>query len=180
MLAVLPASAVPENVVLTVPEIMPSSFGAGLTVGMEGVPGATVSIVTLKAPDCAEVLPAGSVWVALMLLWTPSLKTLVVIVALPLIATALPTGVPLSRIVTVLPVVAETVNVGVLMRVMLSEVEDPVSLAAVRLGVPGTPGAVLSTVKVAPLVGAEVIRLPAGSVPTLSATVSVPLPVPTM
>ena len=41
-------------------------------------------------------------------------------------------------------------------------------------------GAVLSTVKVAPLVGAAVITLPAKSVPVLSATVAVPLPAPTM
>ena len=43
-----------------------------------------------------------------------------------------------------------------------------------------TVGGKLSTVKVAPLVGAEVIRLPARSVPVLSATVAVPLPPPTV
>src|SRR5207247_2018693 len=40
-------------------------------------------------------------------------------------------------------------------------------------------GAVLSTVKVAPLVGAAVITLPGRSVPVLSATVAVPSPAPT-
>ncbi len=41
-------------------------------------------------------------------------------------------------------------------------------------------GAVLSTVKVAPLVGADVITLPAISVPVLSATVTTPFPEPTV
>ena len=43
-----------------------------------------------------------------------------------------------------------------------------------------TVGGVLSTVKVAPLVGEEVIKLPAKSVPVLNATVAVPFPMPTM
>ncbi len=41
-------------------------------------------------------------------------------------------------------------------------------------------GAVLSTVNVAPLVGADVITLPAISVPVLSATVTAPFPAPTV
>ncbi len=41
-------------------------------------------------------------------------------------------------------------------------------------------GAVLSTVKVEPLVGADVIILPASSVPVESATDAVPSPVPTV
>jgi hypothetical protein len=41
-------------------------------------------------------------------------------------------------------------------------------------------GAVLSTVKLAPLVGAAVITFPAKSVPTLKATVAVPSPAPTV
>jgi hypothetical protein len=48
--------------------------------------------------------------------------------------------------VTMRPELAETVNVGVLMLVMLSEVEVPVSLAVVRLGVPGVAGTVVSIV----------------------------------
>src|SRR5438128_10691948 len=43
-----------------------------------------------------------------------------------------------------------------------------------------TAGAVLSTAKVAPLAGAEVITVPARSVPVLSATVAVPLPAVTV
>ena len=43
-----------------------------------------------------------------------------------------------------------------------------------------TVGGVLSTVKVAPLVGAAVITFPARSVPVLKATVAVPLPAPTV
>ena len=41
-------------------------------------------------------------------------------------------------------------------------------------------GAVLSTVNVAPLLGAEVTTFPARSVPTLIATVAVPFPAATV
>src|SRR2546426_6906609 len=43
-----------------------------------------------------------------------------------------------------------------------------------------TAGAVLSTVNVAPIAGADVMTLPAKSVPVLSDTVAVPLPEPTV
>src|SRR5213595_768956 len=50
-------------------------------------------------------------------------------------------------------------------------------LAAVADGAPmDTVGAVLSTVNVAPLVGAAVMTFPARSVPVLKVTVAVPLP----
>src|SRR2546426_314722 len=77
---------------------------------------------------------------------------------------------------TVLFASAVPVKVGVVTLVMLSVSEDPESLAAVMSGVDGAAGAVLSTVKVAPLVGVEVITLPARSVPVLSDTVAVPSP----
>src|ERR1044071_2404601 len=60
---------------------------------------------------------------------------------------------------------------------MLSVLELPLSV--VMSGSDGAAGAVLSTVKVAPLAGAEVITLPVRSVPVLSATVAVPAPEPT-
>src|SRR5437763_755784 len=44
----------------------------------------------------------------------------------------------------------------------------------------GTAGGVLSTVNVAPLLGVEVIVLPARSFPVLSETVAVPFPDPTL
>jgi hypothetical protein len=83
-------------------------------------------------------------------------------VALPLLATALPTRLLLSKMVTMRPEVAETVNVGVLMLVMLSELETPVSLAVVRLGVPGAEGTAVSIVMLKADEAAE--TLPARSV----------------
>jgi len=146
---VLPAAAVPVKVgVVTLVMLSvleePESLAAVMS-GVSGAAGARVSIVMLKALDTAETLPAKSVAIAVML-WVPSPRALVVTVALPPLATALPTGVPPSPMVTMRPELAETVNVGVLMLVMLSEVEVPVSLAVARSGVPGAEGTLVSIV----------------------------------
>jgi hypothetical protein len=138
----------------------PESLAAVMS-GVSGAPGARVSIVMLKALDTAETLPAKSVAIAVML-WVPSPRALVMTVALPLLATALPTRLLLSKMVTMRPEVAETVNVGVLMLVMLSELETPVSLAVVRLGVPGAEGTAVSIVMLKADEAAE--TLPARSV----------------
>src|SRR5437867_3621531 len=57
----------------------------------------------------------------------------------------LPTPVAPSKIVTVLAASAVPVNVGVVILVLLSVLDDPVSLAAVKSGVEGAAGAVVST-----------------------------------
>jgi hypothetical protein len=69
-------------------------------------------------------------------------------------------------------VVQLPVNVGVVLLVMLSVFDVPVSVAAVISGaVAGAVGAVVSTVKAKPVLAAE--TLPAGSV---AVTVAVKLP----
>lgn len=67
----------------------------------------------------------------------------------------------------------------------MSESENTITLLALTLvpvagAVIERVGAVLSTVNVAPLVGAEVMALPAKSVPVERATVAVPSPAPTV
>ena len=117
------------------------------------------------------------------MLWTPSLRVLLVIDTLVPPATALPTCVTPSKSVTVKPVeVPETVNVGVLMLVMLSVFELPVSLAACRSGVPGAAGGVLSKVTVLSVLVETVLELPATSwtLPAATERVTVPFAEPVM
>ena len=52
---------------------------------------------------------------------------------------------PSTRISTVLPASAVPVKVGAVTLVMLSVLDNPVSLAAIKSGVEGTGGAVVST-----------------------------------
>ena len=80
----------------------------------------------------------------------------------PVVAVALPTTFVPSRSSTSTPAAAVPVKVGVLIRVMLSVVEEPLSLAAVRSGAPGTAGGVVSIV----IVSADEVApvLPATSV----------------
>jgi len=155
IVTVVPASAVPVNVGVVL-------VAALEVTGVEGAAGAVVSIVTLKALEATERLPAGSVCLAVMLC-TPSLRLLVVIVALVELATTEPTAVPPSKMVTVLADATDPmVNVGVLLLVMLSVVEVPVSVAAVRSGVPGAARAAVSMVTLRPVKAAE--TFPATSV----------------
>jgi hypothetical protein len=77
-------------------------------------------------------------------------------------AVPLPTCVFPSKIVTVLPASAVPVNVGVVLLVILSVLDDPLSLAAVRSGVEGAAGAVVSIVMVNALEATE--TFPAASV----------------
>src|SRR6266403_1856706 len=182
MVTVGPASAVPVNVFVPGAMIPSGSVRAGLSAGIEGAAGAIVSIVTLKAAEAAEVLPTELVCFAVMLLWTPSLRMLLVIVAMPPLATALPICVLPSKRVTVLPDIAETVNVGVVMLVMLSELEVPVSLAACRSGVPGAAGGTLSKLTLLSVLVEAAFRLPATSWTLLTSmeSVTVPLVEPVM
>jgi hypothetical protein len=132
---------------------------AAVRTGVVGAAGADVSIVTLKAPEAGETLPATSVSLAVMLCM-PSLKVLVVIVAVVELATTDPTTFVPSKMVTVFPEFTEpTVKVGVLTLVTLSVDDDPVSV--VKFGVLGAASAVVSIVT---LNEPDVAILPATSV----------------
>src|SRR5437588_500300 len=140
------ASAVPEKVgvvtllMLSVLEL-PLSLAA-IRSGTETA-GPVVSMVMLSPAEADETLPATSVALAVMLC-VPSVRVLLASDALPLPAAALPTTIAPSKRVTVKPDVAATVNVGVVLLVMLSVLELPLSLVAVKSGAPGATGAVLS------------------------------------
>ena len=81
---------------------------------------------------------------------------------MPPVAVPLPTAVPPSKIVTVLPASAVPVKVGVVTLVSLSVLEVPESLAAARSGADGAAGAVVSIVMLSAPDAAE--TLPAASV----------------
>ena len=108
--------------------------------------GAVVSIVTVKPADAALVLEAASVALAVSVC-EPWLNVLLVIDQMPLpLAVALPSSVvpSVSYNLTVEFGSAVPVNVPVVMLVMLSVEELPLSLPEVRSGVPGGEGAVVS------------------------------------
>ena len=65
---------------------------------------------------------------------------------MPPVAVPVPFETPSTRIVTVLPASAVPVKLGVVTLVMLSVLEEPLSLAAVKSGVDGAAGATLSCV----------------------------------
>ena len=74
---------------------------------------------------------------------------------MPPVATPEPTATPSLKTVTVLPTSAVPLNVGVVALVILSVVELPVSEAAIRSGVDGTLGAIVSTTRVRLASGVE-------------------------
>lgn len=109
--------------------------------------GATASTVVVKPAEALLTFPAASVTLAVMV-WLPLLKADDVMLQLPPVAVAVPrTVVPsVSYKVTVLPASAVPVKVGVVLLVMLSVLDDPVSEALVMSGVLGAEGAVVSSV----------------------------------
>ena len=113
---VAPASAVPVKVGLVTLVMLsvvdtPLSEAASRS-GAEGAAGATVSMVTDKAPDAALRLPAASAALAVML-WVPFASVEAAIVHVPAAATPVPITVAPSNKVTVLPASAVPVKVGV-------------------------------------------------------------------
>lgn len=164
---VLFASAVPVKVgvaslvMLSVLEL-PVSLPADRS-GVLGALGAAVSMVTERAEDAAELLPAASVAVA-VILWLPAAKVEAVILQLPEpSAVALPTEPSTLEVKVTVTLASEVpLKVGVLSDVSLSALELPVSLAASRSGVPGAFGAVESMVTARALEADEVF--PAASV----------------
>jgi hypothetical protein len=103
-------------------------------------------MVTDSALEATEVFPAASVAVAVMEC-TPLDNVEEVIVQFPSpSATADPTCVAPSNNFTVLPASAVPLKVGVVLLVMLSLLDEPLSLAAVRSGVDVAEGAVVSIV----------------------------------
>jgi hypothetical protein len=148
---VLPASAVPVKVgvVMLVRSSLlddPESLAEDRS-GVEGAAGEVVSIVTDKADDATDVFPAASVALAVIEL-TPSGSALTAIVQLPLpSAVPVPINVePARKSFTTAFASAVPLNVGVVLLVMLSVFDVPVSDAAARSGVEGADGAVVSTV----------------------------------
>jgi hypothetical protein len=130
---------------------------------MTGAAGATVSMVTDSAGLSAEVLPAGSVAVRRMLCDTLLRAEPAVMVYVPPTGqSCVPADEPSMTSVTVSPGVQLPVKSGVLSFVILSVPEKPESVAAVRSGIVGVAGAVISTVIFNAGLGAEVLL--AGSV----------------
>jgi len=163
---VVPASAVPAKVgvvTLVISSLLdvPLSLAAVMS-GVEGMAGAVVSMVMLSALDATLVLPAASVALAVMLC-VPSLRALTVMPGeLYAAAVPLPTCVAPSKRVTVLPASAAPVKAGVVVLVMLSVLDEPVSVAAVMSGAVGAAGAVVSIVAERPVDAA--LTFPATSV----------------
>ena len=140
--------------VFEVPESVPAVIS-----GVLGV-GAVVSMVILSALEATDVLPALSVWVAVMV-YMASERTDELMVTLDALQVPLPSSVaPLNRL-TVSPLTHEIVKFGVVVLVTSSVEDVPVSVPAVISGVPGAADAVVSIVM---LSVAEVPVLPAVSV----------------
>jgi hypothetical protein len=116
--------------------------------GAAGVLGAVLSIVKLMTLDFGLVLPAGSVAVAVN--WcVPSSNGELVMLHVPLVPTwIVPTTLPvvLSISLIKLPGSAVRVTVGVFTLVRPSVLEMPLSLAGVRVTLPGVAGGLVSTV----------------------------------
>lgn len=110
--------------------------------------GAVVSKVRLNAEEAEETLPAVSVAVAVRL-WLPTVKALPgVKLQLPEPSAVTVPKVPSTLEITVTVALASEVpvRVGVVSLVMLSVFELPLSLAALKSGVVGADGALVSTV----------------------------------
>jgi hypothetical protein len=118
---------------------------AAIRSGMDGVAGG-VTIVTVKAPT-RRWNTARSVAVALIAR-TPAAggDATTVMDQVPVVGSAIvePIAAVPSSSVTVLPGPAVPVKVGVVMLVMLSVLDVPLSDAAIRSGVAGAAGGVLS------------------------------------
>ena len=124
--------------------------------------GAVVSIVIASGGEATLTLPAVSVAVT-VIVWPPSASAGVVKLQLPApSATVVPRSSAPSYTDTVLPGSAVPVSVGVVSLVRSSEFEVPVSEPALRSGVPGCAGAVVSITS--SLVLASEVALPAASV----------------
>ncbi len=111
-----------------------------------GALGEVVSIVIERLPEAADVLPAGSVCFAFMVVCAPSESADAVMVTGEDAHTALPTGVVLSYNVTVAPTSQVMVKLGVVSEVILSVDDEPVSEAVIKSGVPGAAGVLVSIV----------------------------------
>src|SRR5437870_5160018 len=92
---------------------------AAIRSGVDGAPGAVVSIVTDRAADARRTFPSCSVASA-ALLCASAAGAVVAMQQLPAVATPEPTATPSLKIVTVLPAAAAPLNVGVVALVILS------------------------------------------------------------
>ena len=132
MVTVSPASPVPRSVVALPP------LNAG-------TPGAVVSMVNASALEAALTLPAASVALTVML-WVPFPSVGVRDQVPSAVAAVVPSTVVPSYTVTVLSASAVPARLGVVILVMLSVLETPVSEVAKRSGSAGRAGAVASMV----------------------------------
>ena len=166
----LPGSAEPMKVgVFT--RVIPSELEAPLSLpdasnGIPGLTGAIVSIMIASAPEASLVLPAASVALTVRLC-APLASALLVMRHTPSVATVVPSSVvpsvPYKR--TTLPASAVPEKTGVLMRVMPSLLEAPLSLSAANAGAGGANGAVVSAGSMKMTSGDEArLVLPAASV----------------
>ena len=161
----LPSAAVPVTTgaatLVTASVVLRPLSVAAVSLTDPGAAGAVVSMVTSRLPEPSRVLPAAS-RARVEKLWAPSAWALEVMVQAPdRSAVAVPTTLPpTSRSMTLLAS-AVPVKVGVVTLVSRSELEAPLSDAAVSEGADGADGGVVSMVIVRaadrPLV------LPAGS-----------------
>ena len=144
-----PLLLVPESYVARVSfESGPRAFDDVMVVALRPrLVGALVSMVNNKPDDAEETLPAASVALAVTV-WLPSDNVDELIDQLPPVAVAVPNAVvpSVSYSVTVLPLSAVPVNVGVVLLVMLSVFDMPLSVPLERSGVEGALGAVVSSV----------------------------------
>src|SRR6266513_1116476 len=144
-------------------------------------PLSTVNVVL--GPAAGAVLPAVSVAVPAAMeiprVPLPVMLESVTVRVVPLPVTAID-AVTVPVVFSVISPTASVLELKFVSAYVTVYVTGP-ELAAVADGAPmDTVGAVLSTVNVAPLVGAAVITFPATSVPVLRATVAVPVPAPTV
>lgn len=106
-----------------------------------------MAIVIERFPESAETFPAVSVCRALMVC-APCESADEVIVTVLEAQVPVPNTVELSFRETVAPLSQEMVKPGVVLEVMLSVEDEPLSVAVVMSGVPGADGTVVSTIKV--------------------------------
>ena len=131
-----------------------------------------MSMVTASAAEALLKFPAASVVLAVMLC-TPSKRADAVIVQAPVaVETALPIAVVPSYRTTVVEAGAVPLKIGVVILVMLSVDDLPLSVSVVRSGVEGTVGAAVSMVTDSDADTA--LTLPARSV-SAAATLCTPL-----
>jgi hypothetical protein len=157
---VLPAAAVPVKVgvvsLVRLSVVDDPESDAAIKSGVDGAATGALMVIE-RAADAGLVLPAVSVAVTVMMC-VPCARGELVTVQLPLeFAVAVPIWVVPAYTFTALPASAVPVKVGVVLVVMLSVFDAPVSEAAVKSGVDGAATEVSILIERAPDVGLVVL-----------------------